>query len=141
VCIVKIWPSVKKKRRFSLDTKIMTNEMILSHALIIDVNLSSLSIAELQNINSLNPAAMVRIYEFILLTGYGVTFPFPLTQYRMLTIGMDASEVRDFNQYSQQALLKPRTDDDYSSDYDLHGNQSTQPVTTTGDDMLLVTTL
>lgn len=53
---------------------------------------------------------------------------------------MDASEVRDFNQYSQQALLKPRSDE-YVSDYDLQANQSAQPVTTTGDDMLLVTTL
>ncbi len=60
--------------------------MILSQVFIYGAILYSLSIAEVQNIHSLNPATMVWIYEFLSATGCGVTFPFLFTQYKMLTI-------------------------------------------------------
>jgi hypothetical protein len=42
--------------------------MILSQAIIIVANLCSLSIAEVYNINSLDPTTMVWVYEFLSLT-------------------------------------------------------------------------
>jgi hypothetical protein len=64
--------------------KIRKNKMILSQALI-DANLSSLGILYVKT-NSLNRATMVQVYEFLSLIGYGVTFPFLFTLYKMLTL-------------------------------------------------------
>jgi hypothetical protein len=62
--------------------KLLKNKMILSQTLFIVSNLSSLSIAEVQNIYSLNPAMIGCVCESLSLTGYGVTFPFLFTQYK-----------------------------------------------------------
>ncbi len=57
--------------------------MILSQALIIDANMCSLSTAEVENINSLNPATIVWIYEFLCQTGYG---HLPISLYRVQNV-------------------------------------------------------
>jgi hypothetical protein len=56
--------------------------MILSRAHIIDANLYSLRCKT----TSLNPATIVWVYDFISLIGYGVTFLFLFTQYKILSI-------------------------------------------------------
>ena len=66
--------------------------MILSQALIVGANLCLLSSAEVRNKNSLDPATMVWVYDFLSLTGYGVTLPFLFTQYKMLTIFILSSQ-------------------------------------------------
>jgi hypothetical protein len=48
--------------------------------------MTQLVLAEVQNINSLNPATMVWVCDYLSLTGYSVTFPFLFTQYKMLSI-------------------------------------------------------
>lgn len=56
-----------------------------------------------------------------------------------IDLGMSASEVQDFNQYSQQGLFKQHnTDDQYPSDYELSDRANDGSA---GDDMLLVTSL
>jgi hypothetical protein len=96
--------AISKKRNlgFGLQTKIMTNELILSQALINRANLCSLSIVRCKTKYSLNPATMAWVYEFIPLTGYGVPFPFLFTQYQILTIMDDDSR---FSKYSQNLAI------------------------------------
>ncbi len=108
-----------------------------------------------QGLHGLADADVVRVAELEIAEAYDMTAEqMELAAQRVVQSsprfyehlgGLSPSELRDYNQYSQHALLRPRSSDEFPSDYSVGSDYETAPQSVPSlrnpDDMMYVTTL